>query len=63
MTLHDRVNMALSTADFSKDNVDKLVAYAYYAGRESMAKELMDKIAAGCNSDMIDCYGTDTTDI
>lgn len=63
MTLHDRVNMALSTADFAKDNVDKLVAYAYYVGRESMAAEIADMISARCNTELIDSYGMDETAI
>ena len=46
MTINERIKTALSEFDCEKDDINKLVALAYYIGREEAAKELADKYNA-----------------
>lgn len=43
MTVKERVLEAIHNWDCERDNVDKIIALAYYMGRESAAKEVCDK--------------------
>lgn len=47
-TLHERVTEALNAYAFndSGNGIDELIAYAYYLGRCTAAKEACDKVAA-----------------
>jgi hypothetical protein len=43
MTIIERVKQCADTFDGEKDNVEKLVAVAYYMGRGSATREVSDK--------------------
>ena len=43
MTCADRIEYAIKNADMSKTSFDKLIALAYWMGRESSAKDIIDK--------------------
>lgn len=42
MTIIERVKTALKADDYDKDSLDKLIAMAYYIGRESATKKVSD---------------------
>ena len=43
MTCADRIEYAIKNADMTKTSFDKLIALAYWMGRESSAKDIIDK--------------------
>ena len=43
MTINERIKKALKGVDMDQDSVDKLIALAYYKGREDAAKEVCNK--------------------
>ena len=43
MTCADRIKYAIENADMSNTSFDKLIALAYWMGRESAAKDIIDK--------------------
>lgn len=42
MTIIERVKSALKTTGYDKDSLDKLIAMAYYIGRESATRKVSD---------------------
>lgn len=46
MTIIERIKKALDNLDCEEDNLDKLIALAYYIGREEATKEISDKYNA-----------------
>lgn len=46
MTIRERVKMALENCDCEQDNLDKIIALAYYMGREKATREISDKYSA-----------------
>lgn len=46
MTIVERIKKAIKNLDCETDNIDKLVALAYYIGREDAAREISDKYNA-----------------
>ena len=45
MTIIERIEKAIKNYDAEKDSIDKVIAMAYFIGREQATKELSDKIA------------------
>lgn len=43
MTIEERILKAIKNMDCETDNTDKIIALAYYMGREAAAKEICDK--------------------
>lgn len=46
MTIRERVKIALDNCDCEKDDMNKLVALAYYMGREEATRQISDKYSA-----------------
>lgn len=46
MTINERIKKAIKNFDGDTDNIDKIIALAYYIGREDATKELSDKVSA-----------------
>lgn len=46
MTIRERVKIALDNCDCEQDNLDKIIALAYYMGREKATREISDKYNA-----------------
>lgn len=46
MTLINRVKYACDNCDMEVDSVDKLIAFAYYMGREEATRYVSDKYSA-----------------
>ena len=42
MTVIERINQALKEADLETDSINKIIALAYYIGREDACKEVSD---------------------
>lgn len=45
-TLINRVKAACNNCDMEHDTIDKLIAFAYYMGREEATREVSDKYTA-----------------
>ena len=43
MTINERIKIAINSFDGEVDSIDKLIAVAYFAGREAAAKEICDQ--------------------
>lgn len=43
MTINERINKAIENFDEKTDSIDKIIAVAYFIGREEGAKFLIDK--------------------
>ena len=50
MTILERLKLALNREDANKDNVDKLMAIAYYIGKEEATKDIIDRHNKQCES-------------
>lgn len=46
MTINERIKQAIENFDGETDNLDKIIALAYFIGREDATKELSDKVNA-----------------
>ena len=46
MTINERITNAIENFSADTDNIDKIIALAYFIGREDAAKELSDKVNA-----------------
>lgn len=46
MTVIERIRKAVDNLDCEEDNIDKLIALAYYIGREEATREVSDKYNA-----------------
>lgn len=45
-TIRERVKMALENHDFETDNLDKLIALAYFMGQEEATRRISDRYNA-----------------
>ena len=43
MTINERIKAAIQNMDCEKDDLNKIVALAYYMGREEATKEISDR--------------------
>lgn len=46
MTVNERIRKALEAANLGEDSLDRLIAAAYYIGREESAKDISDRHTA-----------------
>ena len=46
MTINERINKAIENFDGKTDNIDKIIAVAYFIGRDEASKFLIDKVNA-----------------
>ena len=46
MTINERINIAIENFDEKTDNLDKIIALAYFIGRDEAANFILDKVNA-----------------
>ena len=65
MTINERIKQAIENFDSETDNLDKIIALAYFIGREEATNEISDKVNAifADPKSIITCFAIDETEI
>lgn len=65
MTINERIKKAIENFSCEKDSIDKIIALAYFTGREDATKEYANKVNAifADPKNIITCFASDETEL